>query len=103
MTARPRLLLAASPVMPILTLLVVGLIAGVLAAELMRGSGYGLVADILLGIAGAFIGDWGFRQLHWHAPFAGLAGVITVAFLGAVALLIVVRAIKYAGMRGRHA
>jgi uncharacterized membrane protein YeaQ/YmgE (transglycosylase-associated protein family) len=77
----------------ILTWLVVGLIAGVLASYVSRGAGYGIVGDIVLGIVGAFIGGWGFRALHWHAPFAGLAGVIFVAFIGAVALLFVIRLI----------
>jgi len=75
----------------ILTWLVVGLIAGVLASYVSRGGGYGIIGDIVLGIVGAFIGGWGFRALHWHAPFAGLAGVIFVAFIGAVALLFVIR------------
>jgi uncharacterized membrane protein YeaQ/YmgE (transglycosylase-associated protein family) len=75
----------------ILTWLVVGLIAGVLASYVSRGTGYGIIGDIVLGIVGAFIGGWGFRALHWHAPFAGLAGVIFVAFIGAVALLFVIR------------
>jgi uncharacterized membrane protein YeaQ/YmgE (transglycosylase-associated protein family) len=77
----------------ILTWLVVGLIAGVLASYVSRGAGYGIVGDIVLGIVGAFIGGWGFRALHWHVPFAGLAGVIFVAFIGAVALLFVIRLI----------
>jgi uncharacterized membrane protein YeaQ/YmgE (transglycosylase-associated protein family) len=78
----------------LLTWLVVGLIAGVLASYVSRGGGYGIVGDIVLGILGAFIGGWGFRALHWHAPFAGLAGVIFVAFIGAVVLLLVIRLIR---------
>jgi uncharacterized membrane protein YeaQ/YmgE (transglycosylase-associated protein family) len=77
----------------ILTWLVVGLIAGVLASFVSRAS-YGIIGDIVLGIVGAFVGGWGFRQLHWHAPFAGLAGVIFVAFVGAVALLVVIRLVS---------
>ena len=81
------------------TWLVVGLIAGALASFVSRGTGYGIVGDIVLGIAGAFVGGWGFRQLHWHAPFAGLAGVIFVAFIGAVALLFTIHLIS--GRRNR--
>jgi len=81
------------------TWLVVGLIAGALASFVSRGTGYGIVGDIVLGIAGAFVGGWGFRQLHWHAPFAGLAGVIFVAFIGAVALLFAMHLIS--GRRNR--
>lgn len=78
----------------IITWLVVGLIAGALASYVSRGTGYGIVGDIVLGIVGALIGGWGFRELHWHAPLAGLPGVILVAFIGAVALLFVIRLIN---------
>jgi uncharacterized membrane protein YeaQ/YmgE (transglycosylase-associated protein family) len=78
----------------IITWLLVGLIAGALASYVSRGTGYGIVGDIVVGIIGAFIGSWGFRELHWHAPFAGLAGVIFVAFIGAVALLFVIHLIS---------
>ena len=48
------------------------------------------IAVILItGIVGAFVGGWGFRELGLHSPLDGLAGVILVAFLGAVALLLV--------------
>jgi len=78
----------------LLTWLVVGFTAGVLASFVSRGSGYGIVGDIVLGIVGAFVGGWGFRQLHWHAPFTGLAGSIFVAFIGAVALLFAIHLIS---------
>ena len=73
--------------MLIITWLVVGLVAGVLASAVMRGSGFGLLGDIIVGVIGAFVGSWAFRELHWHAPFTGLAGVIAVAFIGAVIVL----------------
>jgi len=79
--------------------LVVGLVAGVLASIVMRGSGLGLLGDIVLGIAGAFVGGWTFRELGWHAPFAGLAGAITVAFVGAVIVLAGLRLVT--GRRAR--
>jgi uncharacterized membrane protein YeaQ/YmgE (transglycosylase-associated protein family) len=46
--------------MHIITWLLVGLVAGALAAGVMRGSGFGLFADIVLGIAGAVVGGWTF-------------------------------------------
>ena len=73
--------------MDIITWLVVGGIAGVLASVVVRGSGLGLLEDIVLGIVGAFVGGWSFHELGWRAPFGGLAGVIAVAFLGAVVVL----------------
>ena len=75
--------------MDILTWLVVGLVAGVLA-DLLVG-GYGVLMDIVVGIVGAFIGGWVFARAGWHAPFTGLGGTIFVAFVGAVLLLLVLR------------
>ena len=76
--------------MDIVTLLIVGLVAGTLASMVGPGS-YGIIGDSVLGIVGAFVGSWGLRELGWHAPFAGLAGVIAVAFVGAVVLLVAIR------------
>lgn len=73
--------------MDIITWLIVGLIAGVLASLLVGG--YGLVADIVIGIVGAFIGGFIFRAAGWSAPFDGLAGTIFVAFIGAIVLLVI--------------
>lgn len=85
--------------MDIITWLIVGLVAGLLASALMRGSGFGLLGDIALGIVGAFVGGWTFHQLGWHAPFTGLPGVITVAFVGAVVVLLALRLIRYTTAR----
>jgi len=53
--------------------LVVGLIAGFLASVVMRGGGYGVVGDIIVGIIGAFLGGWLFSLLvHTHATFSGM-------------------------------
>ncbi len=73
--------------MDLLTWILVGLIAGVLASFLMGGIGYGLIGDILIGIVGAFFGAWLFTQLGIASPFEGLPGTIFVAFIGAVVLL----------------
>jgi len=82
--------------MDILTWLIVGLVAGVLAS-FVAGGGFGLLGDIVIGIIGAFIGGWLFRQLGISTPFGGLAGTIFVAFIGAVVLLLLLRLIR----RGR--
>ena len=74
---------------PLLVWLVVGLIAGWLASVVAGGIGYGLIGDIVVGIIGAFIGGWLFSALGITSPFGGLAGSIFVAFVGAVALLLV--------------
>jgi uncharacterized membrane protein YeaQ/YmgE (transglycosylase-associated protein family) len=85
--------------MDILTWLLVGLIAGVLASFLMGGIGYGLIGDIVVGIVGAFVGGWLFGRMGWAAPFEGLAGTIFVAFIGAVLLLLVLGLLRRAMWR----
>ncbi len=80
--------------MDIVTWLVVGLVAGLLASVMVGGSGYGILGDIVVGIVGAVLGGWLFAQLHITAPFSGIAGVIFVAFIGAVVLLLVARAVR---------
>ncbi|MCY1044868.1 GlsB/YeaQ/YmgE family stress response membrane protein [Corallococcus sp. bb12-1] len=77
---------------------VIGLIAGWLASAVV-GGGYGVVGDIVVGVVGAFLGGFIFRALGTSAPFGGLAGTIFVAFIGAVVLLLVLRAIRSATVR----
>lgn len=74
--------------------IVVGLIAGWLAGKVMKGGGYGVVADIVLGILGGIVGGWVFGILGLHA--GGLVGSIVVAFVGAVILVWIVRRVKKA-------
>lgn len=80
--------------MDILTWLIVGLVAGLLASALVGGIGYGLLGDIIVGIAGAFVGGWLFTALDIRMPVAGLPGTILVALIGAVVLLVVIGAIR---------
>src|SRR5262249_53336191 len=84
--------------MDIITWLVVGLVAGVLASLVVGG--YGILADIVIGIVGAFIGGYLFTHAHWQVPFHGLAGTIFVAFIGALILLVVLRLFRAAAWRG---
>jgi uncharacterized membrane protein YeaQ/YmgE (transglycosylase-associated protein family) len=80
--------------MDLLTWIIVGLVAGVLASIVMGGTGYGLIGDIIIGIVGAFVGGWIFSRLGVDSPFGGLAGTIFVAFIGAIVLLFVLRLIR---------
>ncbi len=80
--------------MDLLTWLIVGLVAGVLASLVMGGTGYGIIGDIIIGIVGAFIGGWLFRQLGVTSPMGGLAGVIFVAFIGAIVLIFILKLIR---------
>ena len=75
--------------------LIVGLIAGWLAGQVMKGGGYGVMADIVLGILGGIVGGWIFGTLRiW--PGGGMIGAVIVAFVGAVALVWITRLIKKA-------
>ncbi len=86
--------------MSILTWIIVGLVAGVLASMVMGGTGYGIIGDIIIGIVGAFVGGWLFSQMGIATPFGGLPGTIFVAFIGAVVLLFILRLIN--GGRSRR-
>ena len=75
--------------------IVVGLIAGWLAGQVMKGGGYGTLVDIILGILGGFVGGWVFGALGiW--PGGGMVGSIIVAFVGAVILVALSRLLKRA-------
>jgi len=78
--------------------LVVGLVAGWLAGQFMKGGGYGLIGDIVVGVVGAFIGGLIF-SLILPGSSVGLIGSIVVAFIGAVVLIALVRSLS----RGRAA
>ena len=72
--------------------LVVGLIAGWLAGQFMKGGGYGVVGDIVLGVVGAVLGGFLFSFLL-PGSSAGFVGSIVVAFIGAVILVALLRAL----------
>lgn len=80
--------------MDIITWIVVGLVAGLLASSVVGGIGYGLLGDIIVGIIGAVIGGWLFATLGVTLPYGGIAATITVAFIGAVVLLLLIRALR---------
>ena len=75
--------------------ILVGLLAGWLAAKMMKGSGFGPLMDIVVGIIGAVIGGWVFGRMGAF-PFGGLIGTIVTAFAGSILFLWIVRLIKKA-------
>lgn len=81
--------------MNILVWVIVGLIAGFLAGQVMRGGGYGLIGDIIIGILGGLLGGWvGTTFLHIDAGVNGInLESILVAFAGAVLLILILRMI----------
>jgi len=72
--------------------LVVGLVAGWLARRIMKGSGLGLVGDLVVGVIGAFLGVWLFGLLGISA--GGILGLLVASIVGALLLLYVLRLIK---------
>jgi uncharacterized membrane protein YeaQ/YmgE (transglycosylase-associated protein family) len=80
----------------ILIILLVGVIAGWLAGQIVRGTGYGLVADLCIGIIGALIGSWLLPQLGIHLG-SGIIAAIISATIGAILLLIILRLVNRGG------
>ena len=76
----------------IVYILIVGLIAGWLAGKIMKGKGYGLVGDLVVGVLGAIVGSWLFGVLGLGTY--GILGSIVVALIGALILLYLVRTVK---------
>lgn len=75
--------------------IVVGLIAGWLTGQVMKGGGYGVIVDIILGLLGGIIGGWVFGSLGIF-PGGGMLGSIIVAFVGAVILVAMTRMLRRA-------
>jgi len=80
----------------ILVILFVGLVAGWLAGKIVRGTGFGIIGDIVVGIAGALIASFLFPELGIHLG-TGLVSEIIYSAIGAIVLLLVVRLIRGGG------
>jgi uncharacterized membrane protein YeaQ/YmgE (transglycosylase-associated protein family) len=80
----------------ILVILFVGLIAGWLGGKIVRGTGFGIVADVCIGIVGALIGSWLLPRLGIHLGFGIVTAIIQATF-GAVLLLVVLRLVNRRG------
>jgi uncharacterized membrane protein YeaQ/YmgE (transglycosylase-associated protein family) len=81
----------------IVVLIIVGAIAGFLASKVLTGKGMGLIWDIVVGILGAFVGGW-LAGLA-HISVTNILVQIVVAFVGAVILLVIFRAVTGRGRR----
>jgi uncharacterized membrane protein YeaQ/YmgE (transglycosylase-associated protein family) len=77
----------------IIIMLIIGAIAGWLAGQIVRGFGFGLLWNIVIGIVGAFIGVWLLTKLGF-VPFSGFVGSIVNAVIGAVVLLVIIGLIR---------
>lgn len=78
----------------IITWIIVGGIAGLLAEWLVGGIHTGCIGTVLIGIAGAFVGGWLFRQVHISIGAVGLLNDIITAFVGAAVLLLAIRILR---------
>src|SRR5580700_7203831 len=74
----------------LLIIFIVGIAAGWLAGQIVRGTGFGLVGDLIVGVAGAFIASWLFPQLGIHLG-SGIVSAIVEAAVGAILLLLIIR------------
>jgi uncharacterized membrane protein YeaQ/YmgE (transglycosylase-associated protein family) len=77
-------------------ILLVGLIAGWFAGQIVLGTGFGLIGDMLIGVVGAFIGAWLMPRHGLHLG-VGMIGVIITATIGAIVLLLVIRLVRGGG------
>ena len=77
----------------IIAWLIIGAIAGWLAGVFVKGGGFGLIGDIIVGIIGAFIGGWLAGVLHIHVGTGIIASIIT-ATVGAVVLILILRLVR---------
>ena len=72
--------------------ILIGLVAGWLAGVIMKGGGYGVVGDIVVGVVGALIGGWLFTRMGGTS--VGLLGAIVVATVGSIILIFLLRLVK---------
>ena len=80
----------------ILVILLVGLVAGWLAGKIVRGTGFGLIGDIAIGIVGAFIASWLMPRLGISLG-VGVVRAIINSTIGAVLLLLIIRLVRGGG------
>ena len=85
----------------LLMILLVGLIAGWLAGQLVAGGGFGLIGDVAIGIVSALIGSWMLPRLGVHIG-TGFVAAIASATIGAVVLLLVVGLLRGGFPRRRY-
>jgi uncharacterized membrane protein YeaQ/YmgE (transglycosylase-associated protein family) len=81
----------------LLVIALIGIVAGWLAGKIVDGGGFGLIGDLIVGVVGAFIGDWLLPRLNIHLG-VGTIALIVNATIGAIVLLVIIRVV--AGRRG---
>ena len=76
----------------LVVIVLVGIVAGWLAGQIVDGGGFGLIGDLIVGVLGAFIGDWLLPRLHIQLGVGTVALVIN-ATIGAILLLVIIRVV----------
>lgn len=84
----------------LLIIIGVGIVAGWLAGQIMQGTGFGVLGDLVVGIAGAFVGNWLLPRFHLHLG-VGIVAAIVNATIGAIVLLLVIGLLR-GGARWRR-
>ena len=75
--------------------IIIGVVAGWLAGLLVKGGGFGLIGDIVVGVIGAFVGGWLAGVFHIHIGSGMISSIIT-ATVGAVVLIFILRMVRRA-------
>jgi|TARA_A200000113_G_scaffold146369_1_gene131690 uncharacterized membrane protein YeaQ/YmgE (transglycosylase-associated protein family) len=73
--------------------IIIGIVAGFLAGKVMKGKGFGLIFNLLVGVGGAILGGWIFGQLGISIG-TGLISTLITAFIGAIVLLFIINLLK---------
>ena len=76
-----------------IVLILIGIVAGWAAGKIMKGRGFGLIGDLIIGVVGSFLGAWLFGLLHLSIG-SGLVGLFITALAGALVLLFVLRLVR---------
>jgi len=77
----------------LLVIIFVGVVSGWLAGQIMRGTGFGLIGDLVIGVIGALVGDWLMPRLGIHLG-VGIVSAIINATVGAIVLLLIIRLVR---------
>jgi uncharacterized membrane protein YeaQ/YmgE (transglycosylase-associated protein family) len=77
----------------LLVILIVGIVAGWLAGQIVRGAGFGLIGDLVVGVIGAFLASALFPRLGFHLG-TGIVSEILYAAVGAIVLLLILRVVS---------
>src|SRR5262249_47208535 len=86
----------------LLMILLIGAVSGWLAGLVLRGSGYGIIGDVIVGLIGAFVGNWLVRAMHMSVNLGSpIADRIAVSVIGAVILLVVIALLRPRSLRER--